>query len=48
MVDHLDPQAEDHPEDPEEDRPVDPRTEGHGTGDPLEDHQVETPPTNRR
>ena len=31
----------------EEDHPVDPHTEGHHTGDPLEDRQVETPLTNR-
>ena len=38
MVDHLDPQAEGHPESR--------REEGHQTGDPLEDHQVENRPTN--
>ena len=40
MVDHLDPQAEDHPESR--------REEGHQTGDPPEDHQVETRRKNRR
>ena len=49
MVDHLDPRAEDRPEDRrEEDHPVDPHTNSHQTGDPLEDRQVETPPMNRR
>ena len=49
MVDHLGPEAEDHPEDRwEEHHPVDPHTEGHQTGALLPDHQVETPRTNRR
>ena len=39
MVDSLDPQADDHPDDRrEEEHPVDPSTEGHQTGNPLEDH----------
>ena len=48
IVDHLDPQAEDHQEDrPDEDHPVDPHTEGQQIGYPLEDHQevtLEEPP----
>ena len=49
MMDRLDPQAEDPPEDRrEEDDLVDPRAEGRQAEDPLEDHQAETPPTNRR
>ena len=49
MVDHLEPQGEDQLSDcREEDHPVDPHTEGDQTGDPLEDHQVDTAPTNHQ
>ena len=48
MVDGLDPQAEDNPEDcREDDHLVDPRAKSHQAEDPREDHEDETTQTNR-